>query len=74
MSCGFFGQTARIPEQRKGDERHTAQVAKRRVMTMPTSIALGELQKLIQQGAILVDVLPADEYRREHLPGRSIYR
>lgn len=36
---------------------------------MPTSIALGELQKLIQQGATLVDVLSADEYSRERLPG-----
>ncbi|HLH73574.1 MAG TPA: rhodanese-like domain-containing protein [Chloroflexota bacterium] len=36
---------------------------------MPTTIALDELQKLIQQAAILVDVLPADEYTREHLPG-----
>lgn len=36
---------------------------------MPTTIALDELQRLIQQAAILVDVLPADEYTREHLPG-----
>ena len=36
---------------------------------MPTSIALGELQKLIQQGALLVDVLSADEFVAEHMPG-----
>ncbi len=36
---------------------------------MPTTIQLDQLQKLIQQTAILVDVLPADEYTREHLPG-----
>jgi len=32
-----------------------------------------QLQKLIAQGAQLVEVLPADEYREDHLPGaRSI--
>ncbi|HVC33860.1 MAG TPA: rhodanese-like domain-containing protein [Chloroflexota bacterium] len=36
---------------------------------MPTTIQLDELQDLIPQAAILVDVLPADEYTREHLPG-----
>ncbi len=36
---------------------------------MPTTIELDELQELIQQGATLVEVLPADEYTREHLPG-----
>lgn len=35
---------------------------------MPSTIALDELQRLIQQAALLIDVLPADEYAREHLP------
>jgi len=41
----------------------------RSVIDLLTTIQLEELQKLIQQAAILVDVLPADEYTREHLPG-----
>jgi len=36
---------------------------------MLTTIQLDKLQELIKQAAILVDVLPADEYTREHLPG-----
>jgi rhodanese-related sulfurtransferase len=36
---------------------------------MYRAIVLDELRELIQRGATLVDVLPADEYVREHLPG-----
>jgi rhodanese-related sulfurtransferase len=37
---------------------------------MPTSIDLGELQRLLQdEEAQLVEVLPSDEYEDEHLPG-----
>jgi rhodanese-related sulfurtransferase len=36
---------------------------------MATGIDLAELQRLIEQGAQLVEVLPASEYADEHLPG-----
>lgn len=36
---------------------------------MPTEIDRGEVQRLIGQGAQLVEVLPADEYEEDHLPG-----
>ena len=36
---------------------------------MPTSILRDEVQRLLQQGAQLVDVLPHEEYEDEHLPG-----
>jgi rhodanese-related sulfurtransferase len=37
---------------------------------MPTSIDRHELQRLVaEQEAQLVEVLPADEYADEHLPG-----
>jgi rhodanese-related sulfurtransferase len=37
---------------------------------MPTSIDRHELQRLLaEQEAQLVEVLPADEYADEHLPG-----
>jgi rhodanese-related sulfurtransferase len=36
---------------------------------MPTFIDRHEVQRLTQQGAQLVEVLPADEYEDEHLPG-----
>ena len=40
---------------------------------MPTRIELAELQRLIGDGAQLVEVLPADDYAKLHLPGaRSI--
>lgn len=35
---------------------------------MPTEIGLTELQRLIENGAQLVEVLPEREYREEHLP------
>jgi rhodanese-related sulfurtransferase len=35
---------------------------------MATSIALSELQRLITDGAQLVEVLPAQEYAQAHLP------
>ncbi len=36
---------------------------------MPTSIDRSQLQKLLGEGAQLVEVLPAQEYEEEHLPG-----
>ncbi len=36
---------------------------------MPTSIERDEVQRLLEQGAQLVDVLPAEEYWDQHLPG-----
>lgn len=36
---------------------------------MPTSIDRHEVQRLIHEGAQLVEVLPPDEYEAEHLPG-----
>lgn len=36
---------------------------------MPTEIGRRELQDLRSRGAQLVEVLPADEYQEEHLPG-----
>ena len=35
---------------------------------MATGIALAELKRLLDTGAQLVEVLPADEYAEEHLP------
>jgi phage shock protein E len=36
---------------------------------MPTEIDRREVQKLVERGAQLVEVLPADEYEEDHLPG-----
>jgi rhodanese-related sulfurtransferase len=36
---------------------------------MPDSILYPQLQRLLDSGAQLVEVLPEDEYREEHLPG-----
>ena len=36
---------------------------------MPASILYPELQRLLAAGAQLVEVLPEQEYREEHLPG-----
>lgn len=36
---------------------------------MPTPIDRDRLQDLLEQSAQLVEVLPADEYDYEHLPG-----
>jgi rhodanese-related sulfurtransferase len=40
---------------------------------MPERIELPELQRLIERGAQIVEVLPADDHAKLHLPGaRSI--
>jgi rhodanese-related sulfurtransferase len=40
---------------------------------MPIRLEIDELRRLLDAGAQLVEVLPADEYEEEHLPGaRSI--
>jgi rhodanese-related sulfurtransferase len=36
---------------------------------MPTSIHLADVKRLIDEGARVVEVLPAEEYEEEHLPG-----
>ena len=36
---------------------------------MPTTIDREQVQKLTATGAQLVEVLPPDEYKDEHLPG-----
>ncbi len=36
---------------------------------MPTEIDRERLQTLVAQGAQLVEVLPAEEYEEDHLPG-----
>ena len=36
---------------------------------MPTGIGRDEVRKLTGQGALLVEVLPKDEYQWAHLPG-----
>jgi rhodanese-related sulfurtransferase len=36
---------------------------------MPTSIERSQLRKLLDNGAQLVEVLPAQDYEEEHLPG-----
>lgn len=36
---------------------------------MPSRIEADQVQQLIVAGAQLVEVLPADEYEDEHLPG-----
>ncbi|MDQ6729652.1 MAG: rhodanese-like domain-containing protein [Actinomycetota bacterium] len=36
---------------------------------MPESIDLAGVKRLLAAGAQLVEVLPADEYDEEHLPG-----
>ena len=36
---------------------------------MPTDIGREEVQRLLREGAQLVEVLPRAEYEEEHLPG-----
>ncbi len=36
---------------------------------MPNELHRDEVRKLVADGAQLVEVLPADEYEAEHLPG-----
>lgn len=36
---------------------------------MPTTIDREQVQELVAAGAQLVEVLPAEEYEEEHLPG-----
>jgi phage shock protein E len=36
---------------------------------MPTQIEIDQLRELLAAGGQLVEVLPADEYEDEHLPG-----
>jgi rhodanese-related sulfurtransferase len=36
---------------------------------MPTSIDRNEVQRLLSEGAQLVEVLPREEFEEEHLPG-----
>ncbi len=36
---------------------------------MPTEIGREELRRMVDAGAQLVEVLPAEEYAEDHLPG-----
>ena len=36
---------------------------------MPTRIEIDQLHELLAAGAQLVEVLPSEEYREQHLPG-----
>ena len=36
---------------------------------MPREIDRGEVQRLVAEGAQLVEVLPPSEYKEDHLPG-----
>ncbi len=36
---------------------------------MPTAVSRDEVKRLVDEGAQLVEVLPAEEYEEEHLPG-----
>lgn len=36
---------------------------------MPTEIDRNQVQKLVERGAQVVEVLPLDEYEEDHLPG-----
>ncbi len=36
---------------------------------MPTEIGREELRRMVAAGAQLVEVLPAEEYEEDHLPG-----
>jgi rhodanese-related sulfurtransferase len=36
---------------------------------MPREIDREDVRRLVDRGAQLVEILPADEYREEHLPG-----
>jgi rhodanese-related sulfurtransferase len=38
---------------------------------MPTPIAIADLQRLLDAGAQLVEVLPEDEFADMHLPGAT---
>jgi rhodanese-related sulfurtransferase len=38
---------------------------------MPTEIDRKQVQRLVESGAQLVEVLPADEYEENHLPGAT---
>jgi rhodanese-related sulfurtransferase len=39
------------------------------VIVMPTEIDRNQVKKLVERGAQLVEVLPADGYEEDHLPG-----
>ena len=41
---------------------------------MPSTIDRHGVQRLVEAGAQLVDVLPPKDYEGEHLPARSIFR
>jgi rhodanese-related sulfurtransferase len=36
---------------------------------MPRAIERDEVRRLLAQGALLVEVLPAEEFEEDHLPG-----
>jgi rhodanese-related sulfurtransferase len=38
---------------------------------MPTEVGRIQVQRLLAEGAQLVDVLPSEEYEDEHIPGAT---
>jgi rhodanese-related sulfurtransferase len=60
----------RPPSQIIPDAYCTIRAETKRAL-MPESIGLPQLRQLIVDGAQLIDVLPADEYAEEHLPGAT---
>ena len=54
--CHLSTRRARIMSKRGGDD-------------MPTAITRDEVRALLARGAQLVDVLPAEEYAEQHVPG-----
>jgi rhodanese-related sulfurtransferase len=36
---------------------------------MPSVVDRGQVKRLVESGAQLVEVLPADEYEEDHIPG-----
>jgi rhodanese-related sulfurtransferase len=41
---------------------------------LPTAVFRDEVKRLVDEGAQLVEVLPAEEYEEEHLPGKTAKR
>ena len=45
------------------------ELIKKKSIEMPTDINRDDVQRLIANGAQLVEVLPTEEYKQAHLPG-----
>jgi len=38
---------------------------------MPTAVSRDEVQRLLREGAQLIEVMPAEEYEKEHIEGAA---